>query len=175
MIAADAYCIVEESAIRLVIAVPGASLMPAWLATALGAMLLLVVYLTSRTAARVTALEKSAEETAAFVTRYRLIGVLISVAALLLFWAVSYSSGSITLDRSANRAVMQSKMTLFLPAQTQQIALSSVRSARIDAKPNSRRILLITDDGNDLGYPMWSSRDGQNQAVNAINRFLGGR
>jgi len=175
LIASGAYRIVEEGTNRLVISVPGASLLSTWLATTLGIILLLTIYLTSRTVARVIALEKSPQETAAYVLRYRLFGVLISAGALLLFWAVSYSSGSITLDRGKNQAVMQSKMTLFLPVQEHSISLSSVQSATLDSKPNSRRIRLVVSHGNDLGYPMWSSRPGQDEAVDAMNRFLGDR
>jgi hypothetical protein len=175
LIASDAYRIAEESASRLVISVPGASLLAGWLGCTLGVILLLTVYLTSRTVARVTAVEKSPEQAAQFVLRYRIAGVAITAGALLFFWAVSYSSGSITMDRATNQAVVQAKMTAFLPAQTLRAPLADVQSATLDTKPNSRRIRLLTNSGSDVGYPMWSSRTGQDEAVSAINHFLGGR
>ncbi len=107
--------------------------------------------------------------------RFWLIGIGGMLACLLLFWAVSYSSGSIVLDRSSNSAVVQARMTFFLPAQTQSTRLDNIERAVLEYKPNARRIRLIANHGSDLAYPLWSGRPGQQEAVNAINSFLGAK
>lgn len=97
---------------------------------------------------------------------------LVLILGPLLFLAIGYNSGSIVLDRATNRAIVRSRMVLFLPAQTKSIDLSSVTDAILDGKPNARRIRLEAADGSDLGYPIWTDRPGQKEAVIAINRFL---
>jgi hypothetical protein len=172
---AHAYQIVSQSPAHLVISVPGASLLSGWIALALIVFLGLMIYTTSRSVRTVYSGIRSPEEVASLVMRYRLIGCAIAVGALGLFWLCAYSSGSIDLDRSANRAVMSSRMTAFLPAQTHSVPLDAVEQAILDTKPNASRIRLLVTHGNDLAYPMWSDRGGQQEAVDAINRFLAKR
>ena len=64
-------------------------------------------------------------------------------------------------------------MTAFLPARSQTVSLGNVDHATLDAKPNSRRIRLEMNHGSDVAFPIWSSRGGQDEAVRAINAFLG--
>ena len=86
--------------------------------------------------------------------------------------SLPYTSGSIDLDRSTNQATMTGRMTAFLPAQKHSVDLSSINNAVLDEKPNSRRIRLVVSRGRDLAFPIWSSRAGQDEAVEAINEFL---
>ena len=97
---------------------------------------------------------------------------MIGVGAAIFFYAIGYTSGSITLDRSTNTATMTGKVTAFLPAQHRTVALDSIADATLDEKPNSRRIRLEVTHGQDLAFPVWSDRAGQQEAVDAINRFL---
>ena len=98
--------------------------------------------------------------------------VLAGVGGALFFWAVGYTSGSIELNRSTNTATITGRMTAFLPAQHRTVSLQSVAEATLDQKPNSRRIRLEVDQGQDLAFPIWSDRPGQQEAVDAINQFL---
>lgn len=135
-------------------------------------ILLFVTYTTSRTVRRVMRPLKAPQELRAYVRRYQVMGSIGSLIALGLFWLLGYNSGSIDLDRSANRVMMRSRMTLFFPSQTLTLPLSDVDEAILDYKPNSARIRLITHSNRDLSYPMWSSREGQEEAVRTINQFL---
>ncbi|MGO4212665.1 hypothetical protein AB4043_17800, partial [Terriglobus sp. YAF25] len=94
------------------------------------------------------------------------------VLALALFWAASYTSGSIALDRSAGTVAMQWRMSLFLPVRTNTGELKDLEEAVLDTKPNSGRIRLVARTGRDLAYPIWSHRSGQDEAVRTINQFL---
>lgn len=100
------------------------------------------------------------------------ISTVIGIGTPLLFLAVGYTSGSITLDRNSNRATVTAKMTAFLPSQEHSIDLASVTGAILDEKPNARRIRLEASRGPDLTYPIWSDRRGQEEAVEAMNSFL---
>ena len=102
------------------------------------------------------------------------IGAAVTFGAPLLFYCIGYTSGSLDLDKSTNKVSLTAKMTAFLPAQTRTIGLDSVQSAVLDYKPNSRRIRLNVSNGQDLAYPIWSDRPGQQEAVDAINLFLQG-
>ena len=94
------------------------------------------------------------------------------VALAAIFWAVGYTSASLVMDKPTNTAIMHVKMTAFVPSQEQTIPLSSVTGAVLDYKPNARRIRLTTNSGEDLAFPMWTSRGGQKEAVDAINAFV---
>jgi hypothetical protein len=172
MVLASGFRVVTQTADQLVITMPGSSLLIGWMAFAIAAPVLLIFYLTSRTVARVTALEHTPAEVTQTVLRYRLFGLGVTAAALLIFWAVSYSSGSIQLDRTSGQAMMKSRMTVFLPAQTQSRPLPQVSEAVLDQKPNSRRVRLLVHDGADLAFPVWTGRTGQDAAVQTINAFL---
>ncbi len=67
---------------------------------------------------------------------------------------------------------MTGKMTAFLPAQHHAVPLATITDATLDEKPNSRRIRLEVTHGQDLSFPIWSDRAGQQEAFNAINQFL---
>jgi hypothetical protein len=86
-----------------------------------------------------------------------------------------YTSGSDDLDQTSGVATMSAKMTMFLPSQTQTTPLSSLTGAVLDFKQNARRIRLTASNGNDMSYPTWCDRRGQQEAVQAINRFLATR
>jgi len=172
MVTASAYRIVEQGSQRLVIVAPGSSLLSGWMALVLAAPLLAMLYFTSRSIAKVYADQRPPEQVSSLVLRYRLFGLLLIVGALMAFWAISYTSGSIQLSRATNLATIQSKMTLFLPAREISAPIDSIQSATLDSKPNSRRIRLLLRSGSDLAYPMWTDRAGQEDAVRAINRFL---
>ena len=167
-----AYRVTQATPNHLLITLPGASLAPLWFLLLLLAILLFTTYGTSRTVKRVLQSQKTPAELRAYISRYRMVGTAISFGCIGLFWLISYSSGSIDLDRSANRVTMRSKMTAFLPAQTLSIPLAEVDHAIVDYKPNSARIRLVTHNNGGLGYPMWSGRRGQEEAVDAINHFL---
>lgn len=167
-----AYRVTQATPNHLLITLPGGSLAPLWFLALLLAILLFTTYGTSRTIKRGLQSKKTLVELRAYILRYRVIGTAISFGSIGLFWLISYSSGSIDLDRTANRATMRSKMTAFLPAQTLSIPLADVDHAIVDYKPNSARIRLVTRNNDDLGYPMWTDRRGQEEAVNAINHFL---
>jgi len=167
-----AYRVTQATPNHLLITLPGASLAPLWFLLLLLAILLFTTYGTSRTVKRVLQSQKTPAELQAYISRFRMVGTTISFGSIGLFWLISYSSGSIDLDRSANRATMRAKMTAFLPAQTLSIPLAAVDHAIVDYKPNAARIRLVTQSNDDLGYPMWSDRRGQEEAANAINHFL---
>jgi hypothetical protein len=169
---ASAYRVIQQTGDRLVIAAPGSSLAGGWMGLVIAGPLLLILYLTSRTVARVYTAEKTPQEVAALVLRYRLFGLALVFVAMGFFWAVSYNSGSIELDRTNNLATMHSKMTAILPERSTSMPLTSVREAMLDAKPNARRIRLLAREGSDLAYPIWSDRSGQDAAVAVINDFL---
>jgi len=154
------------------ISMPGTSLGSSWISVILIVFFLVMTYTTSRTVRRIYRAEKTTVELSAYVWRYRIILMTIGLAGIGLFWLVGYSSGSIEFDRGANRATMRCKMTAFLPARTQSLLLSDVEVAVLDTKPNSARIRLITRRDGDLGYPLWTDRSGQAEAVKAINHFL---
>ena len=173
----SAYRVVQQPD-RLTIAVPPSSLFASWIGLIIFLILPISFYLVLRTARhseeRLRA-QYPSHDSNDFDRRYRLTRSgfwVISICAPLFFLAVGYSSGSIVLDRSTNRAIVTSKMTAFLPSQLRSVDLSSVTDAILDEKPNSRRIRLEVSHGQDLTYPMWSDRAGQEEAVNAINRFL---
>lgn len=167
-----AFRITDATPDHLMISVPGTSLGSSWISVVLIAFFLLLAYTTSRSVRRIYVAEKTPMELRAYVWRYRIIVMTIGLAGLGAFWLLGYSSGSIELDRETNRAMMRSKTTAFLPAQKQSVPLSAVERATLDMKPNSTRIRLITREDSDLGYPMWSDRPGQTEAVKAINHFL---
>jgi hypothetical protein len=168
----SAYVVTEVTPHHLLVTVPGSSLGSSWLSLVLLVIFLVMTYATSRTVWRLYQQEKSPEALRAYVWRYRVLGMGIGCAGLGVFWLVGYSSGSIELDRRSNLATMRAKFTAFLPAETGSVPLSDVDKATLDAKPNARRIRLVTNDGAGLGYPLWSDRQGQAEAVRAINRFL---
>jgi hypothetical protein len=172
MTGTGAYRIADATPDHLMITVPGTSLGSSWISVILIAFFLLLAYTTSRSVTRIYRAEKTPLELRAYVWRYRIIVMTIGLAGLGAFWLLGYSSGSIELDRGANRVTMRSKRTAFLPAQTQSLPLAVVERAALDMKPNSARIRLITREDGDLGYPMWSNRPGQAEAVKAINHFL---
>jgi hypothetical protein len=133
-----------------------------------------ITYTTSRSVRRVMRpLLESPEKLHAYVQRYRIIATAVTFGVLAVFWLIAYSGGSIELDRHANRATMRAKFTAFLPAETGSVPLSAVGQAMLDAKPNAKRIRLVTNNGEDLSFPLWTDRAGQAEAVRAINRFLG--
>lgn len=168
-----AFQVTEASGSRLVITIPGWSIFLGWTGIILAAVLVTAVFTTSRTVRRVMAYDRSPEQLDKFVSNYRAGGLAITIGGLLLFVLLGYSSGSIMLDRATGIASMRAKMTAFLPSQTLSMPLQDVESASLDAKPNSRRIRLFARSGHDLGFPLWSDRAGQQEAVNAINSFLG--
>ena len=170
--ATGGYRITEATPDHLMISMPGTSLGSSWISVILIVFFFVMTYTTSRTVQRIYRTQKTTAELSAFVWRYRIILMTIGLAGIGLFWLVGYSSGSIELDRAANQAIMSSKTTAFLPARTQSLALSDVEEAVLDTKPNSARIRLITHRDGDLGYPLWTDRPGQAEAVKAINRFL---
>jgi hypothetical protein len=109
------------------------------------------------------------------VRKMHRMATLISAGAVVAWVVLSYTSGSIDLDQTSGVATMSAKMTMFLPPQTQTAPLSSLTGAVLDFKPNEGRIRLTASNGNDMSYPTWSDRSGQQEAVQAINRFLATR
>ncbi len=168
----DAFQVTESSATRLVITAPASSMLLSWIGMLLAVVLIMAVLGTSVTVRRVMAYDRTPEQLASYVRTYRVIGLAGTVGILLLFAALFYSSGSIILDHATGTASMRAKMTAFLPAQTVSMPLRDVESATLDAKPNSRRIRLLARSGHDIGYPLWSNRPGQQNAVDAINNFV---
>ncbi len=108
----------------------------------------------------------------ASLAKLRNISAVLTLCVPVFFYCIGYTSGSIDLDRSTNQATMTGRMTAFLPAQKHSVDLSSINNAVLDEKPNSRRIRLVVSRGRDLAFPIWSSRAGQDEAVEAINEFL---
>jgi hypothetical protein len=172
MLTQSAYVVSAMTPDHLLITVPPSSLLPPWLAAVSFAIFVVITYTTSRSVWRVLRPLKSPEELHTYVWRYRATGMGICFFSLGTFWLLSSTSGSIELDRRTNLATMRAKFTAFLPAETSSVPLSAVDEATLDGQPNARRIRLVTNDGNDLGYPLWSDRPGQTEAVQAINRFL---
>ena len=168
----DAFQVRESSATHLVITAPGSSMLMSWLGMFLTVLLVVVVLTTSRTVRRVLATDRSPEQVSTYVRNYRIIGLAGTAGILLLFTGLFYSSGSIVLDRGTGIASMSAKMTAFLPTQSVSMPLGDVERASLDAKPNARRIRLFARSGHDIGFPLWSSRPGQQDAVDAINSFL---
>jgi hypothetical protein len=174
----SAYRVIQQHD-RLTVAVPPASLFASWVGIGVFLILWLSIFFTLHSVKRMN--EKFRRNPLTYRSQdggksLRLgytIGAIVSIGAPLLFLALGYTSGSIVLDRTANRASMTSKMVLFLPSITRSVDLNAVTDARLDQKPNSRRIRLEVSHGRDLAYPMWSDRAGQEEAVNAMNQFLG--
>ena len=52
------------------------------------------------------------------------------------------------------------------------VPLNSITDATLDEKPNARRIRLEVTQGQDLAFPIWSDRRGQQEAVDAIKQFV---
>lgn len=166
------FQIIHESPNRITVLAPGTSLLSPWLVLAIILFFALIFFSADHSARRVLAVSKTSAELSSYMLRFRLIGLGIAAGSLALFWVISYSSGAIVLDRDSHTAVVRAKMTAFLPAQSSSIALEDIASATLDYKPNARRIRLVADHGNDLAYPIWSDRRGQQEAVRAINAFL---
>jgi len=164
---------------RLIVAVPPSSLFASWVGFGVFLILWLSIFFTLHSVKRMNEkfrrnpLTYRLQDSGKSLRLGYTIGTIVAIGAPLLFLALGYTSGSIVLDRSANRASMTSKMILFLPSTTRSVDLNSVTDARLDQKPNSRRIRLEVAHGRDLAYPMWSDRAGQEDAVNAMNQFLG--
>ncbi len=175
---ASAYHLTYPSASQLQVVVPGGSLFSSWLICAILAILLLVFIPCALTPVRMykrqplTFPNKTLPQVKEFALKLFFGMTAGSILLLAFIWAASYSSGSIVLDGTNDTASMTAKMTLFLPGKTVSRNLHDVDRAVLDSAPNSRRIRLVTKDGADLAYPMWSNRHGQDEAVNAINRFL---
>ena len=170
MLESSAFVISETTPDHLVITSTG-NFGPPLLYIGLFVAYTLLTFFSGRSVRRVFQQEKSPAELRAYVWRFRLMLMSLCVGSLGLFSLIFYNGGSIDLDRRADLATMRAKMTAFLPAQTGSVPLSEVTEATLDFKPNSRRIRLITDDA-DLGYPIWSDRRGQEEAVRVINRWL---
>jgi hypothetical protein len=178
MFGSSNYSTVGQGSGHLLVSAPGTSLFgPLWI-IGIPIFMLLVAFLVAgslrrnyvKNVAKYPQLTiKSVEPNIRFC--YRLFSV-IGVGGAIFFWALGYSSGSIELDRSTNTATINGKMTAFLPAQHRTVPLQSVTNATLDYKPNSRRIRLEVSHGQDLAFPIWSDRDGQDKAVDAINQFL---
>ncbi len=163
----------KQTSNHLTVSAPGAFLLSPLLALAIVAFFTLILYSASRSARRVLVSSKTPAELSSYLMRFRLIGSGIGLASLGLFWLISYNSGSIVLDRAENVATMRTRITAFLPARQRSVLLDTVERAILDYKPNARRIRLVVSRGGDLAYPIWSDRPGQQEAVAAINAFLG--
>lgn len=172
------YSTAEQTPGNLVVTARGSSLFgPGWLiGIPLGA--LLIAFLVAGSVRRLYASNAvrypsaTVESPDAKVRFFYRLFPAIGIGAAALFYGIGYTSGSITLNRSTNTATMTGKMTAFLPAQHRTVALDSITDATLDQKPNSRRIRLEGTHGQDLAFPIWSDRAGQQEAVDAINRFL---
>lgn len=167
------FQILSETPNRITILAPSSSLLSPWLALVIVAFLALILFSAGRSTRRVLASSKTPAELSSYMLRFWIIGAGIGVGSLVLFWLISYSSGSIVLDRTQNVATMSAKMTAFLPSQSRSVPLESIQRATLDDETNAYRIRLVVVRGNDLSYPTWSDRSGQQEAVEAINQFLG--
>jgi hypothetical protein len=168
----DAYVVSEATADHVLIIMPGSSLGWPWFHVFFFVLFVLVTYTTSRTVRRVERPLIAPEKLDAYVWRYRAMMMGICFFGMGVWWLIASSSGSIELDRRANIATMRVKMTAFLPTSTGSIPLSAVDEATLESQPNARRIRLISNDGEDLAFPLWTDRGGQAEAVGAINKFL---
>jgi hypothetical protein len=182
MFGSNLFNVVQVSPDHLRIQGPGSFLGGYWLIGFMLAVFLIVTWRIGITLrkedakARVLYPELTIPDITPTVRKAHLIGVISAIGLPLVWMFLSYSSGSIDLDRSTHTATMTAKMTAFLPAQKGSMALSQIAGAVLDYKPNARRIRLTTlSGGDDLAYPLWSDRKGQQEAVNAINRFLAER
>lgn len=170
MLEPSAFVISETTPDHLVVTSTG-DFGPPLLYFGLLIFLMFGTYLASRSVRRVFQQEKSPAELRAYVWRFRLMLMAFCLGVLGLLSLFFYNSGSIDLDRRTNLATMRAKMTAFLPAQTGSVPLSEVSEATLDFSRGTQRIRLITNDA-DLGYPLWSDRRGQEQAVRVINQWL---
>lgn len=181
MFGPSGYSAVEQGSGHLIVAAPGTSLFGAgWVVGFLAGSLLLAFLIAGsvrRNSIKLAAKypQLSIPSPAKNIRLIYRITPAAGIVAALFFYAVGYTSGSITLDRSTNTAALTARMTAFLPAQHRTVALQSVTGATLDEKPNSRRIRLEVSGGHDLAFPIWTDRPGQEEAVDAINRFLQSR
>ena len=173
MLGSQEFHIAEQSASRLRIVAPGWSFVQSWVTLVILAVIAPILFFALQSIRKMSAIDKSPEQVAAIMTRERLLGFGLIAVTLSILWMLSYSRGEIDLNREANVVTMRSKTTVFLPEQVQTAPLSSVEEAWLDAKPNARRIRLVRRHGSDMSYPIWTDRPGQQQAVEAINSFVG--
>ena len=173
MLGSQEFHIAEQSASRLRIIAPGWSFVQSWVTLVMLAVIAPILFFALRSIRKMSALDKSPEQVAAIMSRERLLAVGLIAVSLSILWMLSYTRGEIDLDRGTNLVTMRSKVTVFLPEQVQTAPLNSVEEAWLDAKPNSRRIRLLRRHGPAITYPIWTDRPGQQQAVDAINSFVG--
>ena len=173
MLGSQEFHIAEQSANRLRIVAPGWSFVQSWITLVVLAVICPILFFALRSIRKVTAMDKNPAQVDAIMARERLLGFGLVAVSLSVLWTLSYTRGEIDLDRGANVATMRSKMTVFLPEQVQTAPLNSLDEAWLDARPNAQRIRLLRRHAPSMDYPIWTDRPGQQQAVQAINAFVG--
>jgi hypothetical protein len=88
-------------------------------------------------------------------------------------WACSRSS-SVLLDSAANTVTVDSPHILF-GRDHFAVPLDQVRNAQIATSHASERIVLVLKSGRYMDFTGYSDQAGQEEAVQAINDFLGVR
>jgi hypothetical protein len=104
-------------------------------------------------------------------TLYPLYGILIFGIPLIICVMMVLQSGSATFDHSSDRVVLHKPRFFWHYDET--IPLGSLRYARIRSMRASTYIVLVTKDGEDFTFANSSGQDGQGQAAEAINRYIG--
>src|SRR6266700_924659 len=99
MTATSHYRITESNLDHLTISAPGNSIFSSWISVILIAVFLLMTYTTSRTVRRIYQTEKTPIELRAYVWRYRITLMAITLSGLGALWLFGYNSGSIEFDR----------------------------------------------------------------------------
>ncbi|WP_158819326.1 hypothetical protein [Granulicella sp. S156] len=104
-------------------------------------------------------------------TLWPLLGILIWCGPIFICMMMVLQSGSVTLDRGNDVAILHKPRFFWHYDVT--IPLSSVHYAEIRSKRSSTYIALVLNGGGAVGFANSSDQDGQGQAAEAINRYIG--
>lgn len=110
----------------------------------------------------------------------KIVLALVILMALGLVWSAAWCWGSWACARSSWIVLDSASDTVtvhalgFFGSEQSSFPLAQVRHAQIDTgDPPAERIVLILQSGRHWGWTGFSDRDGQEEAVQAINDFLG--
>lgn len=108
------------------------------------------------------------------VARKPLVSACVILAIAICIVVLASRKGSVLLDNAQNTVTIDTPNLLF--GRTHLIfPLNDVRYAQVDTSHAAERFVLVLRDGIHLGFTVYSSSGGQEQAAQAVNDFLQAR